>query len=127
MLKIEKGGKKGANFPRTVYLPFLFSSYLIAVLYALNSKALIDTSAIYYKDSEYNALGGIDACVKDAVTKNRFPKNGTFFKNFTAGTRYLAVGYRYENGTYGLIVLYKFGMKLDYRYSIQNGAFSKIS
>ena len=38
MLKIEKGGKKGANFPRTVYLPFLFSSYLIAVLYALNSK-----------------------------------------------------------------------------------------
>ena len=80
MLKIEKGGKKGANFPRTVYLPFLFSSYLIAVLYALNSKALIDTSAIYYKDSEYNALGGIDACVKDAVTKNRFPKNGTFLK-----------------------------------------------
>lgn len=96
-------------------------------LSVLNSKALIDTSAIYYKDSEYNALGGIDACVKDAVTKNRFPKNGTFFKNFTAGTRYLAVGYRYENGTYGLIVLYKFGMKLDYRYSIQNGAFSKIS
>ena len=96
-------------------------------LLTLNSKALIDTSAIYYKDSEYNALGGIDACVKDAVTKNRFPKDGTFFKNFTAGSSYLAVGYRYNNGTYGLIVLYKFGMKLDYRYSIENGTFSKIS
>lgn len=47
MLKIEKGGKKGANFPRTVYLPFLFSSYLIAVLYALNSKALTIIEATY--------------------------------------------------------------------------------
>ena len=96
-------------------------------LLTLNSKALIDASAIYYQDSEFFALGGIDACVKDAVTKNRFPKDGTFFKNFTAGSRYLAVGYRYENGTYGLIVLYKFGMKLDYRYSIEKGILSKIS
>lgn len=93
----------------------------------LNSKAQIDTSAIYYQDSEFFALGGIDACVKDAVTKNRFPKDGTFFKKFTAGSSYLAVGYRYNNGTYGLIVLYRFGMKLDYRYSIENGNVSKIS
>ena len=93
----------------------------------LNSKAQIDTSAIYYQDSEYNALGGVDACVKDAVTKNRFPKDGTFFKNFTAGSRYLAVGYRYSNGAYGLIILYKYGTKLDYRYSIVKGNFSKIS
>ena len=93
----------------------------------LNSKAQIDTSVIYYQDSEFFALGGIDACVKDAVTKNRFPKDGTFFKIFIAGSRYLAVGYRYENGTYGLIVLYKFGMKLDYRYSIEKGILSKFS
>lgn len=99
----------------------------IGLIGLLNSKAQIDTSTIYYQDSEYGALGGIDACVKDAVTKNRFPKNGTFFKNFTAGVKYLAVGYRYNNGTYGLIVLCKFGMKLDYRYSIENGTFSKIS
>ena len=93
----------------------------------LNSKAQIDTSAIYYQDSEFFALGGIDACVKDAVTKNRFSKDGTFFKNFTAGSRYLAVGYRYINGTHGLIVLYKYGLNTDYRYSIENGIFSKIS
>lgn len=100
---------------------------ILGALNELNSKAQIDTSEIYYQDSEFFALGGIDACVKDAVTKNRFPKNGTFFKNFIAGSRYLAVGYRYENGTYGLIVLYKFGMKLDYRYSIEKGILSKIS
>lgn len=93
----------------------------------LNSKAQIDTSTIYYQDSEYEALGGLDACVKDAVTKNRFPKEGTFFKNFIAGSRHLAVGYRYVNGTYGLIVLYRYGMKLDSRYSIERGIFSKIS
>lgn len=93
----------------------------------LYSKARIDTSEIYYQDSEVDALGGLDACVKDAVTKNRFPKDGTFFKNFTAGSRYLAVGYRYIDGTYGLIVLYRFGQNIDSRYSIQKGNFSKIS
>lgn len=96
-------------------------------LSVLNSKAQIDTSVIYYQDSEYYALGGVDECVKDAVTKNRFPKEGTFFKSFIAGSRYLAVGYRYVNGTYGLIVLYRYGLKLDSRYSIESGIFSKIS
>lgn len=99
----------------------------IGLIGLLNSKAQIDTSVIYYQDSEYLALGGIDACVKDAVTKNRFPKEGTFFKNFIAGSRYLAVGYRYVDGTYGLIVLYRYGLKLDSRYSIESGIFSKIS
>ena len=104
-----------------------FSIFFAVPVLSLNSKAQIDTSEIYYQDSEYNALGGVDACVKDAVTKNRFPKDGTFFKNFIAGSRYLAVGYRYVNGTYGLIVLYKYGLNIDYRYSIENGIFSKIS
>lgn len=100
---------------------------VIGALNELNSKAQIDTSVIYYQDSEYHALGGVDECVKDAVTKNRFPKEGTFFKSFIAGSRYLAVGYRYVNGTYGLIVLYRYGLKLDSRYSIESGIFSKIS
>lgn len=100
---------------------------LISGCCVLNSKAQIDTSVIYYQDSEYHALGGVDECVKDAVTKNRFPKEGTFFKSFIAGSRYLVVGYRYVNGTYGLIVLYRYGLKLDSRYSIESGIFSKIS
>lgn len=118
----------------TLFIPFIYlirsidiSANIYEGISVLNSKAQIDTSVIYYQDSDFFALGGIDACVKDAVTKNRFPKDGTFFKNFIAGSRYLAVGYRYTNGTYGLIVLYRYGMKLDYRYSIESGIFSKIS
>lgn len=97
------------------------------VVAKLNSKAQIDTSSIYYSDSEFLSFGSVDACVKDSVEKNKFPIDGTFFKKFTAGSRYLAVGYRYSNGAYGLIVLYKYGTKLDYRYSIEKGNFSKIS
>lgn len=69
MLKIEKGGKKGANFPRTVYLPFLFSSYLIAVLYALNSNRFLikniveapteNNARIIFSVSENIPLGSI--------------------------------------------------------------------
>lgn len=58
------------------------------------------------------------------MTKNRFPKDGTFFKNFTAGSRYLAVGYRYLTGEYGTIMLYGFGKSSDKRYVIIKGAFS---
>ena len=93
---------------------------VIGALNELNSKAQIDTSVIYYQDSEYHALGGVDECVKDAVTKNRFPKEGTFFKSFIAGSRYLAVGYRYVNGTYGLIVLYRYGLKQSKTVSVSN-------
>ena len=120
---VKKGDVVGINF--------CFSQknngiYFVPTVW-LNSKAQIDTSEIHYRDPEYEALGGLDACVKDAVTKNRFPKEGTFFKNFIAESRYLAVGYRYINGTYGLIVLYRYGMKLDIRYSIERGILSKIS
>lgn len=60
------------------------------------------------------------------MTKNRFPKDGTFFKNFIAGSRYLAVGYRYVNGTYGTIILYGFESVKDVRYVIQNKIFQKL-
>lgn len=96
-------------------------------LSVLNSKAKIDTSAIRYSDPENTSLGGVDACVKDAVDKNKFPVDGIFFKEFVAGIRYLAIGYRYVNGTYGVIILYRFGSTGDdRRYSINNGDFSKI-
>ena len=72
-------------------------------------------------------LGGIDACVKDTIDKNLIPLSGTFYKQFTAGVRYLMVGYRYENGKYGLILLYNFKKEADVRYALYNGTFSKIS
>lgn len=50
-----------------------------------------------------------------------------FFKQFVAGSRYLMVGYRYVNGKYGIIILYRYGQSVDLRYSIDDGIFSKIS
>ena len=95
-------------------------------LLTLNSKAKIDTSAINYSDSELLSLGSIDACVKDSVDKNKFPTDGIFFKEFVAGVRYLAIGYRYVNGAYGTIILYGFESVKDVRYVIQNKIFQKL-
>lgn len=99
---------------------------VIGALNELNSKAKIDTSAINYSDSEMLSLGGIDACVKDSVDKNKFPTDGIFFKEFVAGVRYLAIGYRYVNGAYGTIILYGFESVKDVRYVIQNKFFQKL-
>ena len=82
---------------------------------------------VYYNDSELNSLGGIDACVKDSLDKNKFPKDGIFFKEYVAGIHYLAIGYRYINGKYGTVILHGFGNNNDKRYTINNGIFSKNS
>lgn len=74
-----------------------------------------------------NLLGGVDKCVEDSSNKNRIPTEGMFFKQFIAGSRYLMVGYRYEKGKYGTIILYRYGQNADHRYSIDVGIFSKIS
>lgn len=99
---------------------------LTGAINELNSKAKIDTSAINYSDSELLSLGSIDACVKDSVDKNKFPTDGIFFKEFVAGVRYLAIGYRYVNGAYGTIILYGFESVKDVRYVIQNKFFQKL-
>lgn len=100
---------------------------LLQALNQLNSKSTIDTETIYYTDNEWNLLGGVDKCVEDAVNKKRLPTDGMFFKQFIAGSRYLMIGYRYVDGKYGTIILYRFGQNADARYSISNGTFSKIS
>lgn len=64
--------------------------------------------------------------MKDSVDKNKFPTDGMFFKEFVAGVHYLAIGYRYVNGTYGTIILYSFESKKDSRYVIVNKLFKKI-
>ena len=99
---------------------------LVQALNELNSKANVDTKTIYYTDSEWNSLGGTDECVKDAVNKNQIPVNGIFYKQFVAGTRYLMFGYRYVDGKYGTIILYKYDQTGDARYNITNGTFFKV-
>lgn len=99
---------------------------VVGALNELNGKLNVDTETISYTDSEWSSLGGIDECVKDAVNKNRIPIDGMFYKQFTAGVRYLMLGYRYANGKYGTIILYKYDQTGDVRYSITNGDFFKV-
>lgn len=99
---------------------------ILGAINELNSKSKIDTSAIEYSDREFQSLGGIDACVKDSVDKNKFPTDGIFFKEFVASVRYLAIGYRYINGAYGTIILYSFDNVKDARYVINNKKFKRL-
>lgn len=99
---------------------------VVGAINELNSKANVDTKTIYYTDSEWNSLGGTDECVKDAVNKNQIPVNGIFYKQFVAGARYLMFGYRYVDGKYGTIILYKYDQTDDARYNINNGTFFKV-
>ena len=64
--------------------------------------------------------------MKDSIDKNKFPTDGIFFKEFVAGIRYLAIGYRYVNGAYGAIILYGFENVKDVRYVINNKFFQKL-
>ena len=99
---------------------------ILGAINELNSKSNVDTKTIYYTDSEWNSLGGTDECVKDAVNKNQIPINGIFYKQFIAGTRHLMFGYRYADGKYGTIILYKYDQTGDARYNITNGIFFKV-
>lgn len=64
--------------------------------------------------------------MKDSVDKNKFPTDGIFFKEFVAGVRYLAIGYRYVDGAYGAIILYGFESVKYVHYVIQNKIFQKL-
>lgn len=97
------------------------------VFYQQNSKSTIDTETITYTDNEWNALGGTTGCVEDVIDRELIPANGMFYKQFIAGSRYLMVGYRYLDGKYGTIILYRYGQNADARYSINKGILSKIS
>ena len=68
----------------------------------------ISRCIISYKDSEVDALGNVEACIKDAISKNKVPSNSAFYGNFIAGITYLMLGYRYYNGKYGTIILYAY-------------------
>ena len=51
-------------------------------------------------------LGNAEACIKDAIQKNKVSSDGVFYGNFIAGITYLMIGYRYSGGKYGTIILY---------------------
>lgn len=66
----------------------------------------IQRCRISYKDSEVVELGNVGACIKDAIQKNKVSSDSVFYGNFVAGITYLMIGYRYNGGKYGTIILY---------------------
>lgn len=77
---------------------------------------------IHYTDPKVAELGGLDACVKDALN-NTILKDGAFYGTFIAGHQYLMIGYRYVDGKYGCIILFDY--KNNERWSIINGKVTK--
>lgn len=85
------------------------------ILQALNtlnsdklSKSTLFVGNVYYSDDQVASIGGFEACLMDAINKNKIPTNGPFYGTFTAGMRHLMLGYRYDSGNYGVILLYKY-------------------
>ena len=85
---------------------------IIGALNKLNSdklsKSTLFVGNVYYSDDQVASIGGFEACLMDAINKNKIPTNGPFYGTFTAGMRHLMLGYRYDSGNYGVILLYKY-------------------
>ena len=75
---------------------------LLAALNKLNSdklsKSTLFVGNVYYSDDQVASIGGFEACLMDAINKNKIPTNGPFYGTFTAGMRHLMLGYRYDSG-----------------------------
>lgn len=84
---------------------------IVGALNQLNSdklsKSTLFVGNVYYSDDQVASIGGFEACLMDAINKNKIPTNGPFYGTFTAGMRHLMLGYRYDSGNYGVILLYK--------------------
>lgn len=85
---------------------------IIQALNTLNSdklsKSTLFVGNVYYSDDQVASIGGFEACLMDAINKNKIPTNGPIYGTFTAGMRHLMLGYRYDSGNYGVILLYKY-------------------
>nr|DAI92317.1 MAG TPA: hypothetical protein [Bacteriophage sp.] len=99
---------------------------VIGALNYLNGNKISNTrfavQHIRYTDPKVAELGGLDACVKDALN-NTILKDGAFYGTFIAGHQYLMIGYRYVDGKYGCIILFDYNN--NERWSIINGKVTK--
>ena len=96
---------------------------LPAALNKLNSDKISNdrftVQHIYYEDTKVSELGGLDACVRDALN-NTILKDGAFYGTFVAGIQYLMIGYRYSNAAYGAVILFGYNNSTE-RWNINNG------
>lgn len=102
---------------------------LPAALNELNSNKISNTrfavQHIYYSDSQVAELGGLDACVQDALN-NTLPKDGAFYGTFVSSHQYLMIGYRYVNGRFGCIILFDYSNNTE-RWNIDNSKVTKAN
>lgn len=101
---------------------------IIGALNTLNSDKISNNKFavqhIRYEDSEVIELGGLDACMRDALN-NTIQKDGAFYGTFTANIQYLMLGYRYANGTYGVVILFGYNNSTE-RWNINDGKITKV-
>lgn len=102
---------------------------VVGALNELNSNKISNTrfavQHIYYSDSQVDELGGLDACVQDALN-NTLPKDGAFYGTFVSTYQYLMIGYRYANGRFGCIILFDFSNNTE-RWNIDNSKVTKAN
>ena len=101
---------------------------IVGALNQLNSDKISNNKFavqhIRYEDSEVIELGGLDACMRDALN-NTIQKDGAFYGTFTANIQYLMLGYRYANGTYGVVILFGYNNSTE-RWNINDGKITKV-
>ncbi|WP_270432329.1 hypothetical protein [Blautia faecis] len=62
--------------------------------------------------------------MRDALN-NTIQKDGAFYGTFTANIQYLMLGYRYANGTYGVVILFGYNNSTE-RWNINDGKITKV-
>ena len=101
---------------------------IVGALNQLNSDKISNNKFavqnIRYEDSEVIELGGLDACMRDALN-NTIQKDGAFYGTFTANIQYLMLGYRYANGTYGVVILFGYNNSTE-RWNVNDGKITKV-
>lgn len=109
----------------STYILKLYKIYIkaFAKVITLNSDKISNdrftVQHIYYEDTKVSELGGLDACVRDALN-NTILKDGAFYGTFVAGIQYLMIGYRYSNAAYGAVILFGYNNSTE-RWNINNG------
>nr|DAD84912.1 MAG TPA: hypothetical protein [Siphoviridae sp. ctouo22] len=98
----------------------LFFSYLSNKLYSDK----IQECNVYYGDSGFASFDySVDACVKDALN-NKIPNDSIFIGSFTVNIKYFMLGYKYNDGKYGTLILYDFNNNTA-RYNLNSGVMTR--
>lgn len=96
---------------------------IVGALNQLNSDKIQECN-VYYGDSGFASFDySVDACVKDALN-NKIPNDSIFIGSFTVNIKYFMLGYKYNDGKYGTLILYDFNNNTA-RYNLNSGVMTR--